>query len=113
MILLSLLGIIFFQILWIKGTLELEEQKFYEHVSLATSQAATDLMEEKGNLMPLKRKSEALFRSESQLEIFRPTVAQKYSGDEIYRIIRKAFDKKNLRNVPFEFAISPTSLIGE
>jgi two-component system phosphate regulon sensor histidine kinase PhoR len=113
LILLSLLGIIFFQILWIKGTLELEEQKFYEHVSLATSQAATDLMEEKGNLMPLRRKSEALFRSESQLEIFRPTVAQKYSGDEINRIIRKAFDKKNLRNVPFEFAISPTSLIGE
>lgn len=113
LILLSLLGIIFFQILWIKGTLELEEQKFYEHVSVATSQAATDLMEEKGNLMPLRRKSEALFRSESQLEIFRPTVAQKYSGDEINRIIRKAFDKKNLRNVPFEFAISPTSLIGE
>ena len=113
LILLSLLGIIFFQILWIKGTLELEEQKFYEHVSLATSQAATDLMEEKGNLMPLRRKKEPLFHSESQLEIFRPTIAQKYSGEEIASIIRKAFDKKNLRNIPFEFAISPTSIVGE
>lgn len=113
LILLSLLGIIFFQILWIKGTLELEEQKFYEHVSLATSQAATDLMEEKGNLMPLRRKKEPLFHSESQLEIFRPTISQKYSGEEIAGIIRKAFDKKNLRNIPFEFAISPTSIVGE
>ena len=113
LILLSLLGIIFFQILWIKGTLELEEQKFYEHVTLATSQAATDLMEEKGNLMPLRRKKEPLFQSESQLEIFKPTIAQKYSGEEIATIIRKAFDKKNLRNIPFEFAISPTSLVGE
>jgi hypothetical protein len=34
LILLSLLGIIFFQFLWIKGSLESEEQKFYEHVSL-------------------------------------------------------------------------------
>ena len=113
LILLSLLGIIFFQILWIKGTLELEEQKFYEHVTLATSQAATDLMEEKGNLMPLRRKKDPLFHSESQLEIFRPTIAQKYSGEEIAGIIRKAFDKKNLRNIPFEFAISPTSIVGE
>ena len=113
LILLSLLGIIFFQILWIKGTLELEEQKFYEHVSLATSQAATDLMEEKGNLMPLRRKNEALFQSEKQLEIFKPTIAQKYSGEEIHTIIRRAFDKQNLRNIPFEFAISPTSLVGE
>lgn len=114
LILLSLLGIIFFQFLWIKGSLESEEQKFYEHVAMATSQAATDLMEEKGNLMPMRRKNESLFPSENlQLEIFKPTIAQKYSADDIRAIIRKAFDKQNLRNIPFEFAISPTSLIGE
>jgi two-component system phosphate regulon sensor histidine kinase PhoR len=114
LILLSLLGIIFFQILWIKGSLESEEQKFYEHVSLATSQAAMDLMEEKGNLMPMRRKNEALFPSEKlQLEIFKPTIAQKYSSEDIRAIIRKAFDKQNLHNIPFEFAVSPTSLIGE
>jgi two-component system phosphate regulon sensor histidine kinase PhoR len=48
LILLSLLGIIFFQILWIKGSLETEEQKFNDHVSIATTQAAEDLMEQKG-----------------------------------------------------------------
>ncbi|MEO6731499.1 MAG: HAMP domain-containing sensor histidine kinase [Ferruginibacter sp.] len=114
LILLSLLGIIFFQFLWIKGSLESEEQKFYEHVSMATSQAATDLMEEKGNLMPMRRKNEPLFPSEKlQLEIFKPTITQKYSRDDIRAIIRKAFDKQNLPKIPFEFAISPTTLIGE
>ncbi len=114
LILLSLLGIIFFQFLWIKGSLESEEQKFYEHVSVATSQAAMDLMEEKGNLMPMRRKNESLFPSEKlQLEIFKPTITQKYSRDDIRSIIRKAFDKQNLQKIPFEFAVSPTSLIGE
>ncbi|MBC7887239.1 MAG: HAMP domain-containing histidine kinase [Ferruginibacter sp.] len=114
LILLSLLGIIFFQILWIKGSLDTEEQKFYEHVSMATFQAAKDLMEEKGNLMPMRRKNEPLFPSEKlQLEIFKPTIAQKYSSDDIRTIIRKAFDKQNLQKIPFEFAISPTSLIGD
>src|SRR6187551_299179 len=114
LILLSLLGIIFFQFLWIKGSLESEEQKFYEHVIVATNQAANDLMEEKGNLMPMGRKNEALFPSEKmQLEIFKPTITQKYSSDDIHNIIRKAFDKHGLSKVPFEFAITPLSLIGE
>ncbi len=114
LILLSLLGIIFFQILWIKGSLESEEQKFNDHIDVATAQAASDLMEEKGNLMPMRRKNEPLFPSEKlQLEIFKPTITQKYSSDDIRTIIRKAFDKQNLHNIPFEFAISPTTLIGE
>ncbi len=114
LILLSLLGIIFFQYLWIKGSLESEEQKFYEHVNMATNQAANDLMEEKGNLMPMMKKNQLLFPSEKlQLEIFKPTITQKYSIDEIRAIIKKAFDKQSLHKIPFEFAIFPLSLVGE
>ncbi len=114
LVLLSLLGIIFFQYLWIKGSLESEEQKFYEHVSMATNQAANDLMEEKGNLMPMIKKNQMLFPSEKlQLEIFKPTITQKYSIDEIRAIIKKAFDKQSLHKIPFEFAIFPLSLVGE
>ncbi|CAN5827233.1 hypothetical protein BH11BAC3_BH11BAC3_14850 [soil metagenome] len=114
LILLSLLGIIFFQILWIKGSLESEEQKFNEHISMATYQAAKDLMEEKGNLMPMMRKNEPMFPSDKlQLEIFKPTITQKYTSEDIRTIIRKAFDKQNLNKVPFEFAISSTSLVGD
>ncbi len=114
LILLSLLGIIFFQILWIKGSLETEEQKFNDHVSVATTQAAEDLMEQKGNLVPLMKKNNGFFPSEKlQLEIFKPTIVKRYSKDEIKEIIRAAFDKKGLKKVPFEFAIIPTTLMGE
>ncbi len=114
LILLSLLGIIFFQILWIKGSLESEEQKFTEHISRATYQASEDLVLEKGNLMPMGKKNDVLFPSEKlQLEFFRPTIIQRYSKDEIKQIIRKAFNKHNLQHVPFEFAITTNSIIGD
>ena len=114
LILLSLLGIIFFQILWIKGSLESEEQKFNEHVSYATALAAEDLLEEKGNLMPLIKRNESLLPGEKlKMEFFKPSIINKYSKDEIKEIIRKAFDKQNLKKVPFEFEISSASIIGD
>ena len=114
LILLSLLGIIFFQILWIKGSLKSEAQKFKEHVTMATYQASVDLMIEKGNLMPLTKKGGFIFPSERlQREIYKPSITQRYSRDEIRDIIHKAFIKQNLEKIPFEFAISSTSLIGD
>ena len=111
---LSLLGLIFFQFLWIKGAVRSQEQKFNEHLVLATFQVSQDLMQEKGNLMPLIKKNQSVFPSERlQMEFFAPTISQKYSRDEIKQIIRKAFDKQSLQKVPFEFSISSTSLIGE
>jgi two-component system, OmpR family, phosphate regulon sensor histidine kinase PhoR len=113
LILLSLLGLIFFQILWIKGSLETEEQKFREHIIIATGQAAEDLMQEKGNLMPMIKQKSFIFPSERlQGELYRPTITQRYSMDEIKNIIQKAFEKQNLKKVPFEFAVGTTSIIG-
>ena len=115
LILLSLLGIIFFQVLWIQGSLKTEEQKFNEHVNTATSQAAEDLMENSGDLIPLDRRSSPVFQGgKLQMEFFKPTIIQRYSKEEIQQIIRKAFDKQQaLRNIPFEFTISSMSIIGD
>jgi len=94
--------------------LESQEQKFNEHLVLATYQVSQDLVQEKGNLMPMLKGNQSIFPSERlQLEFFAPTVAQKFTKDEIKLIIRKAFDKQSLQKVPFEFSISPSSLIGE
>lgn len=111
---LSLLGIIFFQILWIRGSLAVEEQKFNEHVTLATFQVSQDLMQEKGKLMPLLKKNPGGMGIDMmRTEMMRPSIADRYSADEIKWIIRKAFDRQNLRKVPFEFSITTNSLIGE
>lgn len=94
--------------------MESQEQKFNEHLVLATYQVSQDLVQEKGNLMPMLKGNQSIFPSERlQLEFFAPTVAQKFTKDEIKLIIRKAFDKQSLQKVPFEFSISPSSLIGE
>ncbi len=114
LILLSLLGIILFQVLWIKGSLESEEQKFREHITQATYQVSLDLMEEKGNLLPIPKKNQLLFPSERlQSEFFRPSISRKYTVDEINQVIRKAFDKQSLKTIPFEFSITANSLAGD
>jgi two-component system, OmpR family, phosphate regulon sensor histidine kinase PhoR len=114
LILLSLLGLIFFQVLWLKSSLESQEQKFKEHLINATSQVSLSLVEEKGNLMPFTRKNKSILPSEKlQLELFAPTIAQKFTKDEIKQIIRKVFEKQNLKNVPFEFSISSNSLVSD
>lgn len=104
LILFSLLGIIFFQILWIKGALESEEKKFTDYINNATFQASQDLVQQKGNLFPTDK---------FQLDFFKPSITQRFSVEEIKGIIRRAFDKQNLKKIPFEFAISSNSLIGE
>lgn len=113
LILLSLLGLIFFQVLWLKSSLESQEQKFNDHFNTATFQVSQSLVEEKGNLMPLTRRNPVLPSERLQLELFAPTIAQKFTRDEIKQIIRKIFDKQNLKDVPFEFSISSTSLVSE
>src|SRR5258706_10630527 len=110
LIFLSLLGIIFFQVLWIRQALEAREQQLEESIKLVTATAGNDLIEEKGNLSPFgKKANDALF----PLNIFPPTIAHKFSRDEIRAKIKNAFEKQMHKNLPFEFAITTTSMMGE
>jgi two-component system, OmpR family, phosphate regulon sensor histidine kinase PhoR len=112
LILLSLLGIIFFQILWIKGSLLTQEQKFNEHVDMATYSASQDLSQDNSTMMALKNNM-GFSDNKLQLEFLRQSVAQKYNVDQVRKIISKAFDKHNLHDIPFEFAITSNSIIGD
>jgi two-component system phosphate regulon sensor histidine kinase PhoR len=112
---LSLLGLIFFQWLWIKGAMETKEKQFEKEIILATSEAAMSLTEEKGNLVPpLHKRNDLLFPSDQLLfDFFKPSISQKFSKNEIANIIRKAFDNQGLKSIPFEFAIIPASPFAE
>ncbi len=111
LIFLSLLGIIFFQVLWIRQALEAKEQQFVDHLTLITAEAGNDLIEEKGKLSPFenKKQSEALF----PLNIFPPTIAHRFSKDEIRERIKNAFTKYDMKKIPFEFAVTTTSMLGD
>ncbi len=110
LIFLSLLGIIFFQVLWIRQALDARKQQFEESITMVTAIAANDLIEEKGNLSPFdKRHNDALF----PLSVFPPTIARKFSREEIQSKIKSAFEKQMLKDVSFEFAITTTTMMGD
>ena len=114
LILLSLLGLIFFQFLWIKSAREAKDKQVEENIIRALGDAAIILTQEHSSIIPLNKRSDLLFPGEKlQLQYLRPSIKQRFSMDEIHEIIRRCFNKNNLHNYPFEFRISDNSLTGE
>jgi len=113
LIALSLLGIIFFQLLWIRGALVSEQKKFRDNITIGVEQAAEDLLVDKKNIMPLRKKEISIFPSDKFKNVFNRTIIQRYSKDEISDIIRRAFNKQNLQKIKFEFAVGNNSILGD
>lgn len=111
LIFISLLGIVFFQVNWIHQALQDKEQQFEKGLYMVTMSAAEELGEEKGNLSPFDRRKNAdiLF----PLNVFPSTIVHKFTRQEIRERLQKHFDEYNLKDIDFEFAITPTSMIGE
>jgi len=111
LVFISLMGLIFFQYVWIKQALQDKEQQFEETITMVTIDAAKDLINQREKLSPFDRRKNAdlLF----PLNVFPTTVAHNFSRHEIRSIINKQFEKNNIRNVDFEFSITTTSMIGD
>lgn len=114
LILLSLFGLIFFQVLWLTTARKTKEKQLRDNISLAANEAAEKLMEEKMGFLPSSKKSDLLFPNDKmKVELLRPSVMLRYSKEEISAIIRKAMDKHFLEDVPFEFAVFDNSITGD
>lgn len=113
LILISLLGLIFFQYLWLQTAKKIKEKQFTENVIRATAQAAGELVE--GNLLlpPGRLPRISLPGSRLPQELMRPSVMQRFTTDEIRSIIKRALENNYLPNVDFEFAITQNSLLGD
>lgn len=109
--LLSLLGLIFFQFLWLKSAREIKEQQLKDRIIKAVSDAAEIIMQERSPF-PVTPRSDLLFPSE-KFELMHPSIVQRFSRDEVTDIIRRSFDRNFLTKVPFEFAIGQNNLGGE
>ncbi len=109
----SLVGLIFFQFLWLNSAKEIQKDKFKDNVNLAANDAALKLMED-DNFLLRPRRNDLLFPSDkSAMEYVKPSVIQRYSKDQIKQIIRNEFDKNSLKNIPFEFAVTGNSLTSD
>jgi two-component system, OmpR family, phosphate regulon sensor histidine kinase PhoR len=111
LITLSLLGLIFFQFLWLRSAKEIKEQQLTDNIITATGQAAQRLMED--NSLLQRKKPDILFPDKLQVEFSKSSVIQRYSKEEIREIIRYSFDKNLLQDIPFEFAVTQNSLMGD
>ncbi|HZW70578.1 MAG TPA: hypothetical protein VFF57_06860, partial [Hanamia sp.] len=107
----SLLGIIFFQVVWIKQALQDKELQFEEAIKMVTVQSARDLEDENAKLSQLgnRKNADLLF----PLQVFPSTIAHNFSLQEVGTIINKEFERNNIRDLNFEFAVTTTSMIGD
>jgi len=111
---LSLIGLIYFQFTWLTTAKETKEKQLKENIFFAANDASEQLMNDKSNFKSYNSKTEKLIQNEKKrLEIFRPSVMQRFSKDEIQAIIRNSMDKYFLKGIPFEFAVSDNSLTGD
>lgn len=111
---LSLLGLIYFQFIWLTTAKETKEKQLKENIFFAANEAAEQLMNEKSNFKSFNKQTEKLILNEKKrLEIFRPSVMQRFSKDEIQAIIRNSMDKHFLKGISFEFAVSDNSITGD
>ena len=114
LILLSLLGLIFFQILWIQSARDIKDKQVEDNIAQAVYYAASILTQERNTLMPSVKKSDLLFPGDKlQMQYFKPSVIKRFSRDEIEDIIRMGFNKNNLQNYPFEFNVKVNSINGD
>jgi len=113
LILLSLLGLIFFQYLWLRSAKEVKEQQLIDNINRATNEAAEKLMQDR-RFPGFNKNSKLLFPNDKmQMEFTRPSVIQRFSKEEISEVIRLSLDKYNLKDIPFEFAVTQNSLTGD
>ncbi len=109
----SLLGLIFFQYLWLQTAKNTEHSTFRNKLVAATQEAAYKLVE--GNqLVPFNEGNDLQLSNEKiPAELLKPSVIQRFSRDEINSIIKSAMDNNDLPHVDFEFAITQNTITGD
>lgn len=106
LITLSLLSLIFFQLLWLRSARDVKETAIGNKIEQATIATALRLTEER-NLLIKPKKTDILFPSQKlSFDFLTRPVSQRYTKEEISEMIRVELAKVGLPNVPFEFAIA-------
>jgi two-component system phosphate regulon sensor histidine kinase PhoR len=110
---LSLLGLIYFQALWLSTAVDTKQKQLRENIFVASTEAAENLMEDYNRLLSLNKPNKNLFNDDNlKMEVLRPSVIERYSKEEINAILKRSMNKHFLEGIHFEFAVSDNSLNG-
>ena len=107
---LSLIGTIYVQYSWLRTMLVDKHEEFKYKLIRGINDVGITLMEQKGSLPSLnfRTRPDFIWPSEQfKMELMKPpTIAQKFTEQEVAEKLRKAFAAQELKNVKFEFAIT-------
>ncbi len=108
---LSLVGTIYVQYSWLRTMLLNKNEELKGKIERGMHIVGTALMEQKGSLPSLKRyrtRPDFSWPAEQfKMELMNPpTIAQKFTEQEVAEKLNKAFEEQGLHNVKFEFAIT-------
>jgi two-component system, OmpR family, phosphate regulon sensor histidine kinase PhoR len=106
LIALSLIGSIWIQVDWLQKMLLLREEHVKEEVQNVAAFVGQELANSNIQSAP-KQKSPFSTLDDFLSDYSKPySIAQLYTSQEIYGMIRKAFDMRKMDDIPFEFAIA-------
>ena len=108
---LSLIGTIYVQYSWLRTMLVDKHEEFRYKLIRGINEVGVNLMEQKNSLPSLKnyrvRPDFSLQAEQFRSELMRPpTIAQKFTEQEVADKLHKAFATQGLKEVKFEFAIT-------
>src|ERR1044072_532968 len=108
---LSLIGTIYVQYSWLRTMLVDKHEEFKYKLIRGINEVGMTLMEQKGSLPSLKSyrtRPDFSWPSEQfKMELMKPpTIAQKFTEQEVAEKLHKAFAAQGLKEVKFEFAIT-------
>src|SRR3954468_11896199 len=108
---LSLIGTIYVQYSWLRTMLVAKHEEFRYKLNRGINEVGMNLMEQKSTLPSLKnyriRPDFSLQSEQFRSELMRPpTIAQKFTEQEVADKLHKAFTTQGLKDVKFEFAIT-------
>src|SRR3954454_16052341 len=107
---LSFIGLIIIQVQWFSNLLVVQGERFLYKVDMAAFSVANDLGKQSisGKVLRLQRNNNFnLLPDNLSFGLSKPpTISNQFSDREIYDKLRNAFDKQDLKNFRFEFAIT-------
>ena len=113
LITISLLGLIFFQVLWLDSVKKYREQRLKDNVTKALGLSARRLMDEKHAFIYPKKNDLLITPDRLQYDFRKHSVMQRFNKQEIYTIVKESLASNDLKNVPFEFAVTDDQITGD
>lgn len=108
LITLSLLGLFIIQSSWLNNLLEIRNTEFRSKVDNAGTRVALKLngTTKSTQSLRLPKRGGLSFNSDFHLHVLKPpTIDQRYSVQDIYRMIRAELETESIKNINFEYAI--------